>query len=76
LGRISGYYDTLKERIIISKRDFKITTDLGWGINFVTQEMLLFYLLNHNTNKKALNFQYLGIEKCKLKFSKTILGIK
>jgi hypothetical protein len=28
-----------KERIIISKKDFKITTDLGWGINFVTQEM-------------------------------------
>jgi hypothetical protein len=39
LGRIGGYYDTLKERIIISKRDFKTTTDLGWGINFVTQEM-------------------------------------
>jgi hypothetical protein len=37
LGRVLNY-DT-KERIIISKKDFKITTDLGWGINFVTQEM-------------------------------------
>jgi hypothetical protein len=72
-------YDTKKERIIISKKDFKITTDLGTGyklcdsgdgtVIFNDFEQII-------TDKKALNFQYLGIEKCKLKFSKTILEDK
>jgi hypothetical protein len=74
VGYISTY-DTNKERLIITKKDFEFTNVLGTDYELCESATGTKIFNNIETtiaNKVALGFQYLGIENCRLKFQKTI----
>jgi len=69
-------YDTKKERIIITKKDFKVLNNLGTNYKLCDKGNGTTIFNNFNdivAAKKALDFQYVGIEDCRLKFQKSVL---
>ena len=72
-------YDTKKERLIVTKKDFQLSEVLGTDYELCDTGAGTKIFNNIKTTiatKTALGFQYLGIENCKLKFQKTLFEDK
>jgi hypothetical protein len=71
-------YDSKKERLIVTKKDFKILDNLGINYELCNEgaETIIFNSVTTTiANKVAQGFTFLGIENCKLKFQKQEIKI-
>jgi len=74
VGFISTY-DTNKERLIITKKDIKITnlpTSNFLLCNEGPSPVIFTNVSNTIANQEALGWTYLGVENCKLKFNRVV----
>lgn len=76
----AGYimtYDTKKDRVIVSKKDFIIPVDDPCEVCTHNNNIVLFRNVLSTINYyKNLGWKYLGIQDCKLKFERTVVKVK
>lgn len=69
-------YDSQKERILLSKKDFILSSDLGEGYELCTNGSSTVIFPNINNTiayYHNLGWNYVGIDSCRLKFEKTTI---